>query len=66
MEDTNKYYYVLDYSDSTICEIQIRPEDNDENGNIDVDKLFAKRGLKHENCSWMFTTFKIYSIIELI
>lgn len=66
MEDTNKYCYVLDYSDSTICEIQIGPEDNDENGNINVDKLFAKRGLKHENCSWMFTTSKIYGIIELI
>lgn len=66
MEDTNKYCYVLDYSDSTICEIQIGPEDYDENDNINVDKLFAKRGLKHENCSWMFTTFKIYGIIELI
>lgn len=66
MEDTNKYCYVLDYSDSTICEIQIGPEDKDENGNIDVDKLFAKRGIKHENCSWMFTTSKIYGIIELI
>lgn len=66
MEDTNKYCYVLDYSDSTICEIQIGPEDNDENGNIDVDKLLAKRGIKHENCSWMFTTSKIYGIIELI
>lgn len=66
MEDTNKYCYVLDYSDGTICEIQIGPEDNNENGNIDVDKLFAKHGLKHENCSWMFTTSKIYGIIELI
>ena len=40
MEDINKYCYVLDYSDGTICEIKIEPEDNDENGEIDVDKRF--------------------------
>lgn len=66
MEDTNEYCYVLDYSDGTICEIKIEPEDNDENGEIDVDKLFAKYGLKQDTCSWMFTTYKIKGIIELI
>ena len=65
MEDTNKYCYVLDYSDGTICEIKIEPEDNDENGDIDVDKLFDKHGLKTSNCEWMFTTHKIENIIEL-
>lgn len=65
MEDTNEYCYVLDYSDSTICELKIGPEDNNENGDIDVDKLFAKYGLKSETCSWMFTTHKIFGIIEL-
>ena len=65
MEDINKYCYVLDYSDGTICEIKIEPEDNDENGEIDVDKLFDKHGLKPSNCSWMFTTDKIENIIEL-
>ena len=66
MKDINKYCYVLDYSDSTICEIQIGPEDNDENGELDIDKLFSKHGLKTSNCSWMITTSKIESIIELI
>ena len=66
MKDINKYCYVLDYSDSTICEIQIGPEDNDENGELDIDKLFSKHGLKTSDCSWMFTAFKIYSIIKLI
>lgn len=66
MEDTNEYCYVLDYSDGTICEIKIEPEDNDENGEIDIDKLFDKYGLKTSTCSWMFTASKIYSIIELI
>lgn len=66
MEDTNEYCYVMDYSDGTICEIKIAPEDNDENGEIDVDNLFAKYGLKPSNCSWMFTTSKIEGIIELI
>ena len=65
MEDTNEYCYVMDYSDGTICEIKIAPEDNDENGEIDVDKLFDKHGLKTSNCSWMFTTDKIENIIEL-
>ena len=66
MEDTNEYCYVMDYSDSTICEIQIGPEDNDENGELDIDKLFSKHDLKTSNCSWMITTSKIESIIELI
>lgn len=66
MEDINEYCYVMNYSDDTICEIKIAPEDNDENGDVDVDKLFAKYGLKASNCSWMFTTFKIKGIIELI
>ena len=65
MKDINKYCYVLDYSDGTICEIIIEPEDNDENGDIDVDKLFDKHGLKTSNCEWMFTTHKIENIIEL-
>nr|DAH00202.1 MAG TPA: hypothetical protein [Crassvirales sp.] len=61
----NEYCYVMDYSDGTICEIKIVPEDNDENGEIDVDNLFAKYGLKTSNCSWMLTTSKIENIIEL-
>lgn len=65
MADINEYCYVLDYSDGTICEIKIEPEDNDDNGEIDVDKLFDKHGLKPSNCSWMFTTYKIENIIEL-
>lgn len=65
MEDINEYCYVLDYSDGTICEIKIEPEDNDENGDLDLDKLFDKHGLKTSNCSWMFTTSKIENIIEL-
>lgn len=60
-----EYLYVMDYSDSTICEIKIAPEDNDENGDIDIDKLFAKYGLKTDNCAWMFTTSKIEGIIKL-
>lgn len=66
MEDFNEYCYIMDYSDGTICEIKIKPEDNNEDGGIDVDKLFAKYGLKTSNCSWMFTTSKIEGIIELI
>lgn len=66
MEDTNKYCYVLDYSDGSICEIKIESEDKDENGEIDVDKLFAKYCIKPDTCSWMFTTRKVEGIIELI
>ena len=56
----------MDYSDSTICEIKIAPEDNDENGEVDVDKLFAKYGLNTNTCNWMFTTIRVEGIIELI
>lgn len=66
MADINEYCYVMDYSDGTICEIKITPEDDDENGEIDVDKLFAKYGLDTSTCSWMFTTSKIEGIMELI
>ena len=66
MEDTNEYCYIMDYSDGTICEIKIVPEDNDENGDINVDALLTKHGLSINNCEWMFTTSKIEGIIELI
>lgn len=56
----------MDYSDGTICEIKIVPEDNDENGDINVDALLTKHGLSINNCEWMFTTSKIEGIIELI
>lgn len=65
MEDIKEYCYIMDYSDGTICEIKITPEDNDKNGETDVDKLFAKHGLKPSNCSWMFTTIRVEGIIEL-
>lgn len=66
MADTNEYCYVMDCSDGTICEIKIAPEDNDKNGEVDVDKLFAKYGLNTNTCSWMFTRIRIEGIIELI
>ena len=66
MADINEYCYVMDCSDGTICEIKIAPEDNDENGEVDVDKLFAKYGLNTSTCSWMFTTIRVEGIIELI
>lgn len=65
MDDIKEYCYVMDYSDGTICEIEIMPEDNDEFGDVDIDKLFNKYGLKESNCSCMFTTSKIESITKL-
>lgn len=65
MENLQEYCYILDYSDGTICEIKIESEDLDENCEIDIDKLFYKHNIDKDACSWMFTTSKIDTIIEL-
>lgn len=51
----DSYLYVLDYSDSSVCEIKLTKDDLEiEN----VEKLFDKYNLNIDNCSWMFTSTK--------
>lgn len=57
----NEYLYVLDYSDSTICEIHL----TDEEQNMDTEQILSNHGLDIDTCSFMFTTCKIDNIIEL-
>ena len=60
-ENAFDYLYVLDYSDSTICEIDLSNEDNIDN----VEALLTKYGLDSGTCSWMVTDRKIDNIITL-
>ena len=55
-----EYIYILDYSDSTICEIVI-----DENNEREVEDVLKEHGCNINTCSWMITDHKINEIITL-
>lgn len=61
MKEVKEYLYVLDYSDSTICEIQLDEEDE----NLETEDILNRRNLDMDECSFMWTTNKIDTIIEL-
>ena len=56
-----EYLYILDYSDSTICEIHLTDEEQD----LDIDDILKRHELDIDSCVFMFTTSKINNIIEL-
>lgn len=60
MEDIN-YIYVLDYSDETICEIELQPKDRDKL----IDDIVESYGCKTNTCSWMATRYRVTNIITL-
>ena len=55
-----EYIYILDYSDSTICEIVIDADDERE-----VENVLKEHGCNINTCSWMITDHKINEIITL-
>lgn len=55
-----EYIYILDYSDSTICEI-VRDIDNEQ----EIEDVFKEHGCNIDNCSYMITNHKINEIITL-
>lgn len=57
----NGYIYIMDYSDSTICEIKIEDEDIDKN----IEEIIKPYGLDIDTCTYMYTQDKIDNIIEL-
>uniref|UniRef100_A0AAU8MJK4 Uncharacterized protein n=1 Tax=Geladintestivirus 1 TaxID=3233133 RepID=A0AAU8MJK4_9CAUD len=56
-----EYLYVLDYSDSTVCEIVLTEEDQ----NARVETILKKYGLDIDNCAFMFTLERNISINTL-
>ena len=55
-----EYIYILDYSDSTICEI-VRDADDER----EVENVLKEHGCNINTCSWMITDHKINEIITL-
>lgn len=60
MEDF-EYLYIMDFSDTTISEIQLGEEDKE----IETSDLLSKYGFDENTCSWMFTTTKINNITKI-
>ena len=58
--DNKEYIYILDYSDSTICEI-VRDVDDERK----VEDVLKEYGCNINTCSWMITDNKINEIITL-
>lgn len=55
-----EYIYILDYSDSTICEIVKDVDDERE-----VENVLKEHGCNINTCSWMITDNKINEITTL-
>ena len=58
--DNKEYIYVLDYSDSTICEIVREADDKQE-----VEDYLKEHGCIKNTCSYMIVDHKINEIITL-
>ena len=60
MKNTEEYVYILDYCNGGLYEIKLEPEDR--NRELDMDVFLKEYGLNADECSWMFTTNRIYNI----
>lgn len=63
MADINdfNYVYILDLSDSTICEIIL----TNDNRNMEIEDLLEHYGCDSNTCSFMYTVNRIYGISTL-
>lgn len=57
-KDIKEYLYVMDFSDSSISEIEITKEDKD----LETCDLLDKYGFNDDECFFMFTTKRITNI----
>lgn len=55
-----EYIYILDYSNSTICEI-VRDVDDER----EIEDVLKEYGCNINTCSWMITDYKINEITTL-
>ena len=58
--DNKEYIYILDYSDSTICEI-VRDVDDER----EIEDVLKEYGCNINTCSYMIVYHKINEIITL-
>lgn len=58
--DNKEYIYILDYSDSTICEI-VRDVDDER----EIEDVLKEYGCNINTCSYMIVDHKINEIITL-
>lgn len=61
MNTTFDYLYLMDYSDGTICEIELTEEDDDK----DIEDICREHGVSYDTCSYMYCQHKINDIIHL-
>ena len=61
MEDVKEYLYVMDFSDTSISEIEITKEDKD----LESCDLLDKYGFNDDECFFMFTTQRITEINKI-
>lgn len=61
MEDIKEYLYVMDFSDTSISEIEITKEDKD----LETSDLLDKYGFNDDECFFMFTTQRITKINKI-
>lgn len=59
-ERNDEYLYILDFSDCTLCEIEIKDEDK----TLDTYDLLAKYGCKIDNCNYMYSPIRL-NVINL-
>lgn len=56
MKDNNfNYLYVFDFSYPALYEIELTEEDE----NLTTEEILKKRGLKEDNCQFMYTENKV-------
>lgn len=60
MEDIKEYLYVMDFSDTSISEIEITKENKD----LETSDLLDKYGF-NDDCFFMFTTQRITKINKI-
>lgn len=54
------YLYIMDYSDCSICEIDITNEEDD-----DLERILKQYGLNIDTCAYMYSQIKIDNIETL-
>lgn len=60
----NQFIYVLDYSDGSVCKIELTSEQTADD-NLDIEQLLEDKGINVNNASWMTTNNNITTFIEL-
>lgn len=61
MKEAIEYLYLLDYSDYTICEIELTEKDENKN----VEDILREHSCNADTCAFMFSKNRIEHIITI-